>query len=380
MKKRIISLALGSIITLCSSALAADSSEINQLIKDVNTLKAQSANMQSDLEGNAKSGFQLAGYAAFDWQKVEGSSSRFSGIKFAPIFHAKYNDIFQFEGELEFSVDEKGETVTELEYAAGTIFLNDYMGLQVGKFMSPVGQFVQNQHPSWINKLPTTPLGFGHDGAAPTSNIGIALRGGLPKMFNLRSNYALFVANAPTFGTAADGDVIINATGVTSSGDVANNIGGRYAIDPVGGMEIGLSASAGEVSETLTSNAIVARDYSVVGADFMYNFDSIDIKAEYVSQKIGENGASPLEGGTWQAFYTQISYQFSSVAIEPVLRYSDYHNPEINRNQIAIGLNYLFANNLIAKFAYEYNKDENANAVNSIANNNKMLAQLAFGF
>lgn len=379
MKNKITGLTLGAILMLSTSTLLADNNDIAKLVKDVNMLKLKSQNMQANLEGNAKSGFQIAGYAAFDWQNVEGSNSKFSGVKFAPIFHAKYSDIFQFEGELEFGISETGETTTELEYAAGTIFLNDYMGLQVGKFMSPIGQFVQNQHPSWINKLPNTPLGFGHDGAAPTSNIGIALRGGLPKILNIRSNYALFISNAPTFGKAADGDVIINATGVTSSGNVANNIGGRYALNPISGMEVGFSASKGEVSETVTVNTI-ARDYSVVGADFMYNFNSIDIKAEYVSQTIGENSASTLEGGTWKALYAQVSYQFSSIAIEPVIRYSNYHNPDMKTNQIAIGLNYLFANNLIAKFAYEYNKDENSNAINSIANNNKMLAQLAFGF
>ena len=81
------------------------------------------------------------------------------------------------------------------------------MGLQVGKFMSPIGQFVQNQHPSWINKLPMTPLGFGHDGAAPTSNVGMALRGGLPKIAGLRSNYVLFVANAPVYGKNEDNSI-----------------------------------------------------------------------------------------------------------------------------------------------------------------------------
>ncbi|MDF1882552.1 hypothetical protein JHD49_01210 [Sulfurimonas sp. SAG-AH-194-C21] len=344
---------------------------IEQLAQDVELLKA-------NLESNSKSGFQLAGYAAFDY-----SDKDFSGVKFAPIFHAKYGDIFQFEGELEFNVDSKGETVTELEYAAGTIFLNDYMGLQVGKFMSPVGQFVQNQHPSWINKLPATPVGFGHDGAAPTSNVGVALRGGLPKMGDIRSNYVLFVANASVYGKVEDGAIegSIDANGRTSSNGAAPTIGGRYAINPVGNMEVGISGSFGQISDVDQSSS--TRDYSVFDVDFMYNIDAISLKGEYVQQDIGTSDISSFdtEGGTWAAWYAQASYLFAFAPIEPVIRYSDYHNPELQRNQLALGLNYLFASNLVAKLAFEVNTNEDS-AVPSdgLYNEDILRMQLAFGF
>jgi hypothetical protein len=146
--------------------------------------------MKNEFEGNSMSGFQLAGYASFDYENEENGDGSFAGVKFAPIFHYQYGDIFLFEAEVEFTVDSDGETETELEYAAGTFFINDYMGLQVGKFLSPLGQFVQNLHPSWINKLPSAPVGFGHDGAAPTSNVGIALRGGLPKISQMHLHSA----------------------------------------------------------------------------------------------------------------------------------------------------------------------------------------------
>ncbi|MDF1880196.1 porin [Sulfurimonas sp. MAG313] len=261
------------------------------------------------------------------------------------------------------------------------------MGLQIGKFMSPLGQFVQNQHPSWINKLPNTPVGFGHDGAAPTSNVGIALRGGLPKMGSIRSNYVSFVSNAPTFGEAADGDVVIDANGKTSSGNASKTWGGRFAINPVGNMEIGVSGAIGKVSEELTLLTVVngtegdkiSRDYNVFGADLMYNLEGVDLKAEYIQQKIGENESSTLEGGLWRAWYAQASYQMNWLRFEPVLRYSDYHNPETNKNQWALGVNYLFSNNVIAKVAYEYNTNEDDLGDASI-NNNRVSAQLAFGF
>ncbi len=398
MKKTVSGIVLSTLLASTLSAASADSAEVEQLRKDVADLKQtvnemKSANIQSGstatsistvrdwtdtgLEINAKSGFQLAGYASFDWTNGENEDNRFSGVKFAPIFHYQYGSLFQFEGELEITVNAEGETEIDLEYAAGTLFINDYMGLQVGKFMSPLGQFVQNQHPSWINKLPTAPIGFGHDGAAPTSNVGAALRGGLPKIAGMRNNYVVFVSNAPRFEAGHDGASIV-AEGTTSS-DAAKTWGGRYAINPLGGMEIGISGATGGISEALTSGEIITRDYTVFGADFMYHTGAIDLKAEYIQQEVGEDTSlqSTLEGGKWQAFYAQASYQFSQFPVEPVVRYGQYKNPVQDREQWALGANYLFANNLIAKIAYAINaydgrEDEDVDNVLSV--------QLAYGF
>ena len=380
MKKLMIGSTLSMLLASTLVASAAQDAEIVQLRKDVEALKVRDQEMKQSFEGNSKSGFNIAGYASVNYANEENGGGSFSGIQFSPIFHAQYGDIFQFEGEVEFTVNSEGETETDLEYAAGTLFINDYMGLQMGKFMSPLGQFVQNMHPSWINKLPSAPVGFGHDGAAPTSNLGVALRGGLPKMADIRSNYAVFISNAPTFGVAADGDVVIGAEGKAGTFDNAYIIGGRYAINPMGNMEIGLSLATGDITEELASGEGVTRNYDVFGTDMMWNIDSFSIKAEYIQQKIGENERSLLEGGTWKAWYTQVSYQFDSVKLEPVLRYSDYSNPEINKNQVALGLNYLFANNLIAKLAYEINTDKDNSVLDSSANNDSFLAQFAFGF
>ncbi|PHR54176.1 MAG: hypothetical protein COA44_14105 [Arcobacter sp.] len=448
MKRYVSSIALSAVLSSVLFAAPGDSADIEQLRQEMQALKQmvlelkksndslrssgtyteseavapssflvqEVAEIKVSLEGNAKSGFQLAGYASFDWTDAQGENNDFSGVKFAPIFHYQYGDIFQFEGELEITTDDAGETNTVLEYAAGTLFLNDYMGLQVGKFMSPLGQFVQNIHPSWINKMPTAPLGFSHDGAAPTSNVGAALRGGLPKLGDLRSNYVFFVANAPSF-EASHGAVGVVAEGKTTSNGVGKTFGGRFAVNPLGGMEIGVSLATGEVSEEIggttfkfdpstggstsepgtiapASNAsagIIARDYDVFGVDAMYSFNSIDLKAEYIQQKVGSNSNSTLDGGTWKAWYAQASYQFTNIRLEPVLRYSNYISPsqsnfietderfaEQESSQWAIGLNYLFANNIIAKVAYEYNQDENNNQPNF--DDNSVSAQLAFGF
>ena len=222
------------------------------------SLAQEVAEIKAFLEGNSKSDFQIAGYASIDWTDAQGSDNEFSGVKFAPIFHYQYGNLFQFEGELEITIQDDGEIQTELEYVAGTLFLNDYVGLQMGKFMSPMRQFVQNLHSSWSNKLPSAPLGFGHDVAS------------------------------------------IVAKGKTSSNNANKTWGGRYAINPLGGMEIGASIATGEVSE--------------------------DVKPA---------------GGKWKALYAQASYQFNTIKIEPVIRYGRYENPGQDRAQWALGLNYL---------------------------------------
>ncbi|GIT97542.1 porin [Sulfurovum sp. TSL1] len=380
MKKLMIGVVLSTMMT--STLLVAETQDVDikQLREDVDALQLRDKQMQNSFEDHSMSAFQLAGYASFDFVNEEDDDGSFSEVKFSPLLLYTYGDIFLFEAEVELEINDEGETETNLEYAAGTFFINDYMGLQVGKFLSPIGQFVQNQHPSWINKLPSAPVGFGHDGAALSSNIGIALRGGLPKIGEMRSNYAIFVANAPTFGVADDGDVIIDTEAKTDVSDASMTIGGRYAVNPLGNMEIGVSLATGEVEEELPSEETVARDYDVFGADLMYNIDALNLKAEYIQQKIGENALSTLEGGTWKAWYAQAAYQFSSVKLEPVVRYSEYHNPEADRNQWAFGLNYLFTNTLLAKVAYEFNEDEDDTAIDSHANNDRFLVQFAIGF
>jgi len=334
------------------------------------------------IELSDKVGLQLSGYAALDYQTQQNEKSPFVGAVFAPILHAKYANIFQFEGELEITKDNRVGTNTIVEYAAGTFFINDYLGLQVGKFLSPVGQFVQNQHPSWINKLPDAPLGFGHDGAAPSSVLGLALRGGLAPIQNIRSNYTLFIANAPVYEKAPDGDIIINAEGRFTPSHGRGIIGGRYGINLFNSMEIGASLASGKITETINNGKLVFRDYKVVDFDLMYNINSFDIKAEYVKQTIGTNNQSTLDlnGGIWRAYYGQIAYQVDHLHIEPVIRYGEYRNPEINYSQLSLGCNYLFTSSIMAKLAYEFNHDKLNASPQSIGNSNTFLMQLAIGF
>lgn len=345
----------------------------------------------------------LAGYADVGFEKREGDDGSFVVGTFSPIFHYQYRDIVMMEAELEFKVGDDGETEIALEYMALDWFINDYAVLVTGKFLSPIGQFRQNLHPSWINKLASAPPGFGHDGAAPVSDLGIMLRGGFP-LGNIRANYAVYTSNGPELNAEAEDDGSggiegYELDGVAAEGfgldrDGKKSYGGRIGILPISSLEIGFSAANGKATvtnvegiETALPPGTVgpitgenARDYTVYGADFVWFSGNISLRGEYVQTKVGATSAGVTAGSsaTWQTWYTQAAYRLPNSKWEGVFRYTDYDspNPSVDQKQMALGANYLIANNFIAKLTYEFNDGQNG--ANSDAD--RTLLQLAYGF
>ena len=340
----------------------------------------------------------MAGYADVAYVKKEGEDSSFVIGTFSPIFHYQYRDTVMMEAELEFEVGEDGETEVALEYMTIDWFLNDYAVLVAGKFLSPIGQFRQNLHPSWINKLATAPPGFGHDGAAPVSDLGLQVRGGFP-MGSMRANYAVYVANGPEINAEAEDDgaggfeyeldgVAAEGFGVDRDGE--KTFGGRIGILPIASVEIGLSAAGGKATvtniEADTSppagsiEGETPRDYTVYGADFVWFTGNMSLRGEFVKTEVGEatTGVTASEGATWQTWYTQLAYRLPNTKWEGVLRYTDYDSPHasVDQKQTAIGVNYLVTNNFIVKLTHELNDgQENADSDLDLT-----VLQLAYGF
>lgn len=364
----------GCLVLALAAAVMADDSTV-QMQEDIASLKASVVGLQRAQETNADSTFMLSGYGSAGYANAQHTDGGFDLVQFSPIFQYAYGDFALFTGELEAKVSEL-ETTVDMEYATINLFLNDYMVLVAGKFLSPLGQFRQNLHPSWINKLPTEPIGFGEDGAAPVSFTGLQLRGGIP-LGVMGSNYALFVANAPVLELNEAGDEIeaIAAEGATTSDTAGYTVGARYAIDPLPNCEIGVSGAIGQAAVEGESK----RDYNVVDADFSWHVYALDLKAEYTRQSVGKLSSSVApDEYTWSAWYAQAAYQFDSVHLEPVIRYgvSQPADSTYDQEQLALGLNYIFAPTVIAKVAYEINNADDAPEFDD----NRFLAQLAFGF
>jgi len=189
---------------------------------------AQRAEKSANEWKNPQAVTHLAGYASVDYISPDNQNGAFVA-NFNPMFHFQYADKILWEAELEFKVEEDGSTEIGLEYSTIDLFLNDNMIFVAGKFLSPLGNFRQNTHPSWINKLPSAPAGFGHDGAAPASEVGMQLRGGLNFGQQSKITYAGYVGNGPEI-VAEDGEIHgIETEGFAGNADGEFVFGGRFA-------------------------------------------------------------------------------------------------------------------------------------------------------
>lgn len=351
--------------------------EVQQLKEEVRVTRANQAEWKT-----YDSKVHLAGYAAVGYtDKGEMNNDAFHQVQFNPIFHYGYKDLFLLEAELEMEIEE-GETLIGLEYMTVDWFINDYVTLEAGKFMSPLGQFQQNLHPTWINKLPSMPVGFGHEGAQPTAEVGVQLRGGFTlDMVSDTSlmNYAVYVGNGPQLEIEEeDGEFEIHAVeteGFTEDEDDEKIFGGRLGFLPIPNLEIGFSRAFGEVG--LEDEA--TRDYDVMSFDLFYRLKNLDLRAEYVKQEVdGLASSIAPEGQWWEAWYVQASYKLLPTKFELVARYGDLNSTHASQEQEqwAIGINYLFANQGMAKLSYQFNDGVTGNP----RDEDRFLLQLTYGF
>ena len=361
---------------------AKDAEGLDDLRQDVEANKvAIQATQSATTFTDATSVTHLSGYASADYVSVEDGPSAFVA-NFNPMFHFLYENKILWEAELEVEVEPNGDTEIGLEYTTVDWFLNDKLTLIAGKFLSPIGTFRQNLHPSWINKLPSAPPGFGHDGAAPISEVGVQLRGVAP-MGNSRLNYAFYLGNGPKI-EGEDGEIhAVEAEGFASDPDDEKVFGGRIAFLPIPSLEFGVSGATGDVAVVEDDGTDIEGDpkrgYEVVGFDASYRWKNLDLRGEYVSQEVDENPLSIApEGGKWETWYAQAAYQFAEGKWEGVVRYTDFKSPHADdtQEQLALGVNYLITPSAMLKFAYESNKGE----LGEITDADRWIIQIAYGY
>jgi len=377
--KTILSLALAS--TYPSLLFANNTNqEIEALWQTVEQLQQKIAEADEWKAPNTL--IHLAGYADINYANVDtinGSESSFSTGTFAPIFHYQVMDRVMLGAELAFTLDENGATATEMEYFTIDYFMNDYATLAMGKFISPLGQFRQNIHPSWINKLPSAPQGFGHGGAAPIADIGVQVRGGFKIGSSINANYATYMGN----GVAAemDGNIVEEAhsPGFNADVDGGKNFGGRFGMYMIDSkLDLGLSWATGQAGEIDNSSGLqtgAKRDWDFIGTDFTWRLGGVDVRGEYVKQTYGARGVSAK--ADFDAVYIQVAYRFPSTKWEVVARTSTSNSPGITKDRVTAGVNYIFTSSVIAKLAYEGN---DANTTDIKDDEDKILVQMAYGF
>ena len=369
---------------LAAAKTSGQTADIQSMQADVKAAKqiAERATQSANEWKESTSVTHLAGYASADYIDPQNGNSAFTA-NFNPMFHYMYGDRLLWESELAITLDENGETEVELEYSTIDIFLNDNLILVAGKFLSPLGNFRQNLHPSWINKLPSAPPGYGHDGAAPAADIGVQLRGGMNLFEQSKLTYAGYIANGPKL-IGEDGEIHgIETEGVASDADDSKIVGGRISFLPIPKFEIGVSGAFGDAAvvenDDIDFDGDPKRDYEVLGVDASYQWNNLDLRGEYIMQDIANNENSvAAEGGKWESWYVQSAYKFAEAKWEGVLRYTDYTSPhpDQSQEQWALGLNFLLTPTAIVKLGYE----SNDGLTGEVTDDDRWIVQIAYGY
>jgi len=357
--------------------------------------------------------WHLAGYADVGIEFSNGENAdTFTSGKFNPAFHFQYKDIVLFESELEIQTSSDGETEIALEYSQLDFLLHDNAVLVAGKFLSPVGQFQERLHPSWINRMTNAPAGFAHGGIQPISEVGLMLRGGIPlgeKLFT----YSVALGNGPRSGH--DG---VELEGFGRDDNSNKALSGRLAFFPFDDLEIGGSFLAAKIApeaeeagdghddeaeeETDDHDEPAAElveategDYNLWGFDMAFTKGNWDVRAEYLTADLKGLGGdddhdeapAPL---SWEAWYAQVAYRLSGVSdsdfinrLEPVVRYGRFtaegdHDleEELNEKRFNVGLNYWVSPSVVVKSGLEFRNYYAAER----EDDTRLQLQLSYGF
>jgi hypothetical protein len=257
------------------------------------------------------------------------------------------------------------------------MFINDWLTMDVGYFLAPIGFWNERLDPRWINKLPDIPLVMRQVIPDGLTTTGLQFRGarylfGSP----VKMEYAAFATNGlgvPGAGKAADWADLSALVGTTGSVNNAMAYGGRIGFWlPECGINFGVSEFV-NAPYTAADGAVVSVwqpyfNYHRGNWDFRFEYgDMFEQTKPFIGNNIGRRG-----------FYTQLAYRnYQSIhkhlqRLEAVFRFSDarfsgidqaHQDPAgamdapVDRNQYAIGLNYYFYPSAILKLAYQINQE-----------------------
>jgi len=312
----------------------------------------------------------LSGYGSVAYKDAEGTDPSTFEASFNPIFHYQMFDDLHFNAELEFEIDDGGETQLELEFATIDYLLNDWVTISAGKFLTPFNTFGVRTHPAWINKMASRPVMYDKPGRliGVLSDVGVMVSGGATLWDeNSKVNYAIYAGNGPT----SVGDEIAKLA-FDNTPDENNNktLGGRVGFLPIPNFEVGVSGMTGR---TKGANG----RFDLMGVDAWYGWDGLELRGEWARLTRGDH----LDRS---GYYVQVAYRLSHLLtgsdlsttlgkFEPVLRYGQVlgDGPD-DRERFSVGLNYWLYDSVPLKFTYEFNSG-------SVADD-RLLVQLAYGF
>ncbi len=375
MKKQIITL---WILMLSGSIML--HAQVQQTPGAIDSAKLEDLMQKTDYVKPGKSRFLLRGYAHAGLESSDEELS-FVGGNFNPILIYQQSDRLLFEGELEMGFD-GDEFEVGLEYANMSYILSPYTTVRLGKIFVPFGIFTERMHPAWINRFPTAPLGYGHDGNLPGTDIGAELRGGIAGPFKF--NYSLYLINGPSLNDGLEHEDDAGKLEYGKIVDINKNkaIGGRIGVFPFSNsmLELGVSGQIGKIAEKETTYEDVAARLFAADLSFTKNLSFmssvVDVKAQANWINIDDANYAHAEDTTGLETYTfdnKSKAYFAQVSLRPALvnnkvirnleiaaRYSAFKGPEgalweTDQSQWAVTLNYWLDWRTVFKLTYQNN-------------------------
>ncbi len=329
----------------------------------------------------------------YDIIQGQRGAGQFQFEEYTPFFLVQLNKRMLLSAELSFNQAGVGLGQAQID-----MFINNWLTMDIGYFLAPIGFWNERLDPRWINKLPDIPLVMQQvipDGLTVT---GLQFRGA-KYLFRspFKLEYSVFASNGlgvPGAGKAADwADMggLIDSTGNVNN---AMAYGGRLAIWlPSRGINFG-------ASELVSAPYGVSQGpvYSIWQPYFNYHYGNWDFRFEYGNSY---TNAKTFIGNNIrrEGMYAQIAYRnYASLRqhlqrLEYVFRFSDafFHGIDqshldltayspltaapIDANQYTVGVNYYFYASSILKFAYEINSPLHMNL-----HYNVFMAQFATNF
>lgn len=374
-------------------------------------LDAQEARTAGPLSNVVLTGYGTASYQAMLGRDLVETPNDFSA-SLSPVLLYGIGEDLLFEAELEFEID-GANTSTTLEYAQLNYLGFEKVQLTAGKFLLPFGIFSERLHPSWINKLPLTPLLFGHahGGVAEGSLLPILSDAGVmarvnqpvgaaslvlsvyvtqgPRMISAEEaedashahsivlTSAAILANDPVHdeeqpGTSATGfDIPDVGFGISFDDNNSNKmLGGRIGYVRAPHLELFLSAFHAMYDP---ESYLDLQGFALTAQTRRWGFEFLG-EAVYLRQEFA-TGETSFEMLETPGYYVEAARRVGS--FEPVVRWSqlldgkvDGTRVEAGMQQLAIGLNYWIAPAVPLKVAYVLDPDSD----------DRMVAQWAFGF
>jgi len=390
------------------AALRREVAELRQEVKELRATKAPRSSSKAassgvlgrsftELTGDGDSAmpgetkFVLTGSAEATFSSARNSASNFSAV-FEPIFLYHINDSLMFEGELELELD-GGQTNTKLEFAQIDWSLNDNLTLIACKFLNPMNSYVERYAPTWIRKLPDSPLGL-YDGFLPESNVGLQLRGVYP-IGNSHLNFAAYVSNAPRLIT--DDPEALGSLDFDNWSSQADSkaYGGRVGLQLCPNFEIGYGAQYARVrgegtrstSSLLQSVDLAAHMDAAKGRIALLSQYAWSKTGDFTYDEDGSLGVGPTRfSNKRNGGYVQLSYrgkQWDSDLmnrLEFIVRGDMSKAPNdapggFDEKRLTLGVDYWVSSATVLKAAYEID-----NRNNGEPNADAFLLQLSTGF